>query len=228
MPTKDKEEQTAEILIGSVSLTGDLNIPEGARGIVLFAHGSGSGRKSPRNKYVARVLQEAGLGTLLFDLLTQEEEVSDAQTRHLRFDIVLLSNRLVSVTDWLDRNRAVGSDLGIGYFGASTGAAAALVAAAKRADRIKAVVSRGGRPDLADPYLGQIRAPTLLIVGGYDTSVIQMNQEAFGQLQQLSQEKDEKKLVIVPEATHLFEEPGKLERVAQLATEWFARLLSQP
>jgi len=227
MPANNKVEQTVQIPIGSVSLSGDLTVPEGIQGIVLFAHGSGSGRKSPRNRYVAGVLHDAGLGTLLFDLLTQVEEAWDAQTRHLRFDIVLLSNRLVSVTDWLGQNRAAGSNLSIGYFGASTGAAASLMAAVKRADRVKAIVSRGGRPDLADLYLGQVRAPTLLIVGGYDTAVIQMNQEALDKLKRLSPEKDEKKLVIVPEATHLFEEPGKLERVAQLASEWFARFLSQ-
>ena len=227
MPTNNKVEQTVQIPIGSVSLSGDLTVPEGVQGIVLFAHGSGSGRKSTRNRYVAGVLHDAGLGTLLFDLLTQEEEVVDAQTRHLRFDIDFLSNRLVSVTDWLVQNRAASSNLDIGYFGASTGAAASLVAAAKRADIVKAIVSRGGRPDLADPYLDQVRAPTLLIVGGYDTPVIQMNQEALGKLKRLSPEKDEKKLVIVPEATHLFEEPGKLERVAQLASEWFVHFLSQ-
>ena len=193
MPTNDKPEQTVEIPIGSVSLSGELTFPEGVQGIVLFAHGSGSGRNSPRNRYVARVLQNAGLGTLLFDLLTQEEEVVDAQTGHLRFDIVLLSNRLISVTDWLVQNRTAASHVSIGYFGASTGGAAALVAAAKRADRVKAIVSRGGQPDLADPYLGQIRAPTLLVVGGYDTLVIQMNQQAFGKLKQLSPEKDEKR-----------------------------------
>ncbi len=202
-----------------------MTLLEGSLGIVLFAHGSGSGRHSRRNRYVAKVLQDAGLGTLLFDLLTEEEEVIDERTRHLRFDIGLLTNRLVAVTDWLVQNRASSNNLNIAYFGASTGAAAALAAAAKRADIIKAVVSRGGRPDLADPYLGQVEAPTLLIVGGYDTSVIQMNQEAFDKLQQLSAEKGEKKLVIVPEATHLFEEPGKLEIVAQLASEWFARFL---
>lgn len=226
MPIVNKVEQTVQIPIGSVSLLGDLTVPEGAQGIILFAHGSGSGRKSPRNRYVAGVLHDAGLGTLLFDLLTQEEEARDAQTRHLRFDIIMLSNRLVSVTDWLVQNRAATSNLGIGYFGASTGAAASLVAAAKRADIVKAIVSRGGRPDLADPYLGQVRAPTLLVVGGYDTPVIQMNQEALGKLKRLSPEKDEKKLVIVPKATHLFEEPGKLERVAHLASKWFARFLS--
>jgi putative phosphoribosyl transferase len=202
-----------------------LTLLEGSLGIVLFAHGSGSGRHSRRNRYVAKVLQDAGLGTLLFDLLTEEEEVIDERTRHLRFDIGLLTNRLVAVTDWLVQNRASSNNLNIAYFGASTGAAAALAAAAKREDIIKAVVSRGGRPDLADPYLGQVGAPTLLIVGGYDTPVIQMNQEAFDKLQQLSAEKGEKKLVIVPEATHLFEEPGKLEIVAQLASGWFARFL---
>jgi putative phosphoribosyl transferase len=202
-----------------------LTLLEGSLGIVLFAHGSGSGRHSRRNRYVAKVLQDAGLGTLLFDLLTEEEEVIDERTRHLRFDIGLLTNRLVAVTDWLVQNRASSNNLNIAYFGASTGAAAALAAAAKREDIIKAVVSRGGRPDLADPYLGQVGAPTLLIVGGYDTPVIQMNQEAFDKLQQLSAEKGEKKLVIVPEATHLFEEPGKLEIVAQLASGWFTRFL---
>lgn len=226
MTNKNRKEQLIRIPIGSVSLSGDLTVVEGSQGIVLFAHGSGSGRHSRRNRYVAKVLQDAGLGTLLFDLLTEEEEVVDDQTRHLRFDIALLANRLVGVTDWLVQTHAAGSNLNIGYFGASTGAAAALTAAAKRVDIIKAVVSRGGRPDLADPILGQVEAPTLLIVGGYDTTVIQMNQEAFDKLQQLSAEKGEKELVIVPEATHLFEEPGKLELVAQLASGWFARFLT--
>jgi putative phosphoribosyl transferase len=222
-------EKLVRIPILSISLSADLTLVEGSEGIVLFAHGSGSGRHSRRNRYVAKVLRNASLGTLLFDLLTEEEEVVDEQTRHLRFDIGLLTNRLVAVTDWLVQNRAAGSNnLNIGYFGASTGAAAAFAAAAKRVDVIKAVVSRGGRPDLADPYLGQVQAPTLLIVGGYDTPVIQMNQEAFDKLQQLSEEKGEKKLVIVPGATHLFEEPGKLERVAELASEWFARFLLNP
>ena len=214
-----------QIPIGSLSLFGDLTIVEGSRGMVLFAHGSGSGRHSRRNRFVAKVLQEAGLSTLLFDLLTEEEENLDEQTRHLRFDIGLLANRLVAVTDWLFQNRAGGSNQNIGYFGASTGAAAALTAATKRVGIIKAIVSRGGRPDLADTYLDQVKAPTLLIVGGYDTPVIQMNQEAFDKLQQLSAEKGEKKFFIVPEATHLFEEPGKLDLVAQLASEWFARFL---
>jgi putative phosphoribosyl transferase len=225
MANKNRKEQFIQIPIGSVSLSGDLTVIEGSPGIVLFAHGSGSGRHSRRNRYVAKVLQDAGLGTLLFDLLTEEEEVIDEQTLHLRFDIGLLTNRLVAVTDWLVQNRAASNNLNIAYFGASTGAAAALAAAAKRVDIIKAVVSRGGRPDLADPYLGQVKAPTLLIVGGYDTLVIKMNQEAFDKLQQLSAEKGEKELVVVPEATHLFEEPGKLEQVAQLASGWFAHFL---
>lgn len=225
MANKNRKEQFIQIPIGSVSLSGDLTVVEGSPGIVLFAHGSGSGRHSRRNRYVAKVLQDSGLGTLLFDLLTEEEEVIDERTRHLRFDIGLLTNRLVAVTDWLVQNRPASNNLNIAYFGASTGAAAALSAAAKRADIIKAVVSRGGRPDLADPYLGQVKAPTLLIVGGYDTPVIQMNQEAFGKLQQLSAQKGEKELVVIPEATHLFEEPGKLELVAQLASKWFANFL---
>ena len=225
MTNKNRKEQFIQIPVDSVSLSGDLTLLEGSLGIVLFAHGSGSGRHSRRNRYVAKVLQDAGLGTLLFDLLTEEEEVIDERTRHLRFDIGLLTNRLVAVTDWLVQNRASSNNLNIAYFGASTGAAAALAAAAKREDIIKAVVSRGGRPDLADPYLGQVEAPTLLIVGGYDTPVIQMNQDAFDKLQQLSEEKGEKKLVIVPGATHLFEEPGKLEIVAQLASGWFTRFL---
>lgn len=192
MANKNRKEQFIQIPIGSISLSGDLTVVEGSQGIVLFAHGSGSGRHSRRNRYVAKVLLDAGLGTLLFDLLTEEEEVVDEQTRHLRFDIGLLANRLVAVTEWLVQNRAAGSNLNLGYFGASTGAAAALAAAAKKVDIIKAIVSRGGRPDLADPYLGRVKAPTLLIVGGYDTPVIQMNQEAFDKLQQLSLEKGEK------------------------------------
>ena len=221
-----KEEQFIRIPIGSVSLSGDLTVADGSPGIVLFAHGSGSGRHSRRNRYVAKVLQDSGLGTLLFDLLTEDEEVIDEGTRHLRFDIELLTNRLVAVTDWLVQNHAASTNLNIAYFGASTGAAAALSAAAKRVDVIKAVVSRGGRPDLADPYLSQVKAPTLLIVGGYDTPVIQMNQDAFDKLKQLSAEKGEKELIVIPEATHLFEEPGKLELVSQLASKWFTRFLS--
>jgi putative phosphoribosyl transferase len=226
MANKNTKEDFIQIPIGSLSLSGDLTIVGGSPGIVLFVHGSGSGRHSRRNRYVAKVLQEAGLGTLLFDLLTEQEEVIDEQTRHLRFDIELLTSRLVAVTDWLVQNAATNNNnLNIGYFGASTGAAAALAATAKRADIIKAVVSRGGRPDLADAYLGHVKAPTLLIVGGHDTPVIQMNEEAFDKLQRLSAEKGEKELVIVPEATHLFEEQGKLEIVARHASGWFARFL---
>ena len=226
----DGNEQSIKISISSVSLSGDLDIPDGTQGVVLFAHGSGSGRHSPRNRYVAKVLQEAGVGTLLFDLLTEDEELIDEQTRHLRFDIGLLADRLVGATDWLlQRFDASNSDdilPSIGYFGASTGAAAAVVAAAKRADIVKAVVSRGGRPDLAgDEYLNQVRAPTLLLVGGNDGPVIGLNQEAYDKLKLLKE--DEKRLTIVPGATHLFEEPGKLEQVAQLASEWFGSFLKQ-
>jgi dienelactone hydrolase len=221
-------EQPVQIPIGSSSLSGDLDIPDSAQGVVLFAHGSGSGRHSPRNRYVAKVLQEAGLGTLLFDLLTEDEEHIDEQTRYLRFDIGLLANRLIGATDWLlQRFDASNSDdiPSIGYFGASTGAAAALVAAAaKKADVVKGVVSRGGRPDLAgEEYLNQVRAPTLLLVGGNDEPVIGLNQEAYDKLKLLKE--DEKRLTIIPGATHLFEEPGKLEQVAQLASGWFACFL---
>ena len=224
-------EQSIKIPIGSISLSGDLNVASSAQGVILFAHGSGSGRHSPRNKFVAKILQEASLGTLLFDLLTEDEEIVDEQTRHLRFDIGLLANRLVGVTDWLLQQRFDASNRddipSIGYFGASTGAAAALIAAAKRADIIKAVVSRGGRPDLAgDEYLNQVRAPTLLLVGGNDEQVIGLNQEAYDKLKLLKEE-DEKRLTVIPGATHLFEEPGKLEQVAQLASRWFTTFLDR-
>lgn len=225
----DSNEQPIQIPIGSTSLSGDLNIPDSAQGVVLFAHGSGSGRHSPRNRYVANVLQKAGLGTLLFDLLTEDEEIIDEQTRHLRFDIGLLADRLVGATDWLLKGFDVsddGDDIpSIGYFGASTGAAAALVAAARRADTVRAVVSRGGRPDLAGEYLDQVRAPTLLLVGGNDEPVIGLNQEAYDKLKLLKE--DEKRLTIIPGATHLFEEPGKLEQVAQLASGWFSCFLKR-
>jgi dienelactone hydrolase len=204
--------------VGDVVLAGDLSVPPGARGVVLFAHGSGSSRRSPRNRYVAGVLQEAGLGTLLIDLLTPEEEEVDLRTRQLRFDIGLLAGRLVGATDWLGQRPAT-RDLAVGYFGASTGAGAALVAAAQRPDAVGAVVSRGGRPDLAGPALPLVRAPTLLIVGERDPAVIDLNREALAQL------RGEKRLVIVPGATHLFEEPGTLEQVAALARAWFARYL---
>jgi putative phosphoribosyl transferase len=205
-------DRPVKIPLGPVMLEGDLHLGS-KRAIVLFAHGSGSGRHSPRNRQVAETLQKAGLGTLLFDLLTKDEERIDEQTAHLRFDIGLLADRLVAATDWLQEH--VGNAK-IGYFGASTGAAAALVAAAKRQDVVRAVVSRGGRPDLAEKYLDQVNAPTLLIVGGDDHPVIGMNQEAFDKLKI-----KDKRLEIVPGATHLFEEPGKLEDVARLARGWF-------
>jgi len=212
------KEHEVQVSAGPVTLEGTLGIPEEAKGIVLFAHGSGSSRHSPRNQYVAKVLRKAGLATLLIDLLTAEEETIDFQTAHLRFDIGLLAKRLVGITDWLIRNPDT-RNLNIGYFGASTGAGAALVAAAEREKIVGAVVSRGGRPDLAGSMLQKVQAPTLLLVGGYDYPVIEMNQEAFRHL------RVEKKLVIVPGATHLFEELGKLEEVAQLATDWFVRYL---
>ena len=213
------DEQLVQVPAGAVTLDGNLGMPAGARGIVLFAHGSGSSRHSPRNRYVAGVLREAGLATLLMDLLTADEEAIDLQTQRLRFDISLLADRLVSAMDWLAQNPET-RDLTLGYFGASTGAAAALVAAAQRPDAVGAIVSRGGRPDLAGAALARVRAPTLLIVGGNDIPVIGMNQEAMAQLHA------ETKLEIVPGATHLFEEPGALEEVARQAREWFERFLS--
>ncbi|MGH2356064.1 MAG: dienelactone hydrolase family protein, partial [Chloroflexota bacterium] len=177
-PTEHTSEQLVSVSAGGVRLEGTLAVPEGARGAVLFAHGSGSGRHSPRNRYVAAELQRAGLATLLIDLLTPEEEAIDLRTRHLRFDIELLAERLVGATDWL-RQHPQARALGIGYFGASTGAGAALVAAAERTEVAEAVVSRGGRPDLAGPALARVRAPTLLIVGGDDTPVIEMNEAAL-------------------------------------------------
>ena len=222
---REKEQRGGERAVtvpaGPVKLEGNLGVPQGARGVVLFAHGSGSGRLSPRNRYVAGTLRESGLATLLVDLLTTEEEEVDLRTRHLRFDIGLLAERLVGATDWLTRNPDT-RDLRIGYFGASTGAGAALVAAAKRPEKVGAVVSRGGRPDLAGlEALSAVRAPTLLIVGGNDVPVIGMNEEALALL------RVEKRMEIVPGATHLFEEPGGLEEVARLAAGWFARHLSR-
>ena len=214
------EEREVRISAGPVELEGILDIPEGAQGIVLFAHGSGSGRHSPRNRYVAGALREAGLATLLIDLLTPEEEEVDLRTRRLRFDIGLLADRLAGATDWLAQEPDT-QDLRVGYFGASTGAGAALVAAAKRPDAVGAVVSRGGRPDLAGEALSRVVAPTLLIVGGEDEPVIGMNREATEQI------RAEKRLEVVPGATHLFEEPGKLEEVARLAAGWFACYLGQ-
>jgi pimeloyl-ACP methyl ester carboxylesterase len=214
----DVEHRTIAVECDAVSLAGDLSLPHGAKGLVMFAHGSGSSRLSPRNRYVAETLQEGGLATLLFDLLTPDEERIDVRTRHLRFDIPLLASRLVGATDWLSNDARAGS-LPVGYFAASTGAAAALMAAARRPERVAAVVSRGGRPDLAGHALAAVRAPTLLIVGGLDHAVVPMNREALSQL------RSEKKLEIVPGATHLFEEPGTLGQVAVLAREWFLRYL---
>lgn len=207
-------ERPVRIPIGSTELEGILAVPESARGVVLFAHGSGSGRHSPRNRQVADVLRGAGLATLLIDLLTQDEEAEDVRTGHLRFDIGLLAERLAGATGWLKESPDTRA-LRIGYFGASTGAGAALVAAAKLPKDVGAVVSRGGRPDLAGDALGRVRAPTLLIVGGNDHRVIEMNEEAMDRL------RSEKRLEIVPGATHLFEEPGTLDEVARLAADWF-------
>jgi putative phosphoribosyl transferase len=199
------------IPVGHDYLEGTLTLPEGASGVVLFAHGSGSSRHSPRNRWVAHAIVEAGMGSLLFDLLTPAEE-------HARFDIELLATRLEQATLWLT-GQAEAERLRIGYFGASTGAAAALVAAARLGDAVDAVVSRGGRPDLAGPCLPQVTAPTLLIVGSLDREVIALNQRAYEQL------RCTKAFQIVPGAGHLFEEPGTLERVAQLAVEWFRQWL---
>jgi putative phosphoribosyl transferase len=203
---------------GYVTLEGDLQVPDDATGVVLFAHGSGSSRHSTRNRFVARELQAVGLATLLIDLLTSEEEAVDQHTGHLRFDIPLLAERLVAATHWLGNDPSTRS-LKIGYFGASTGAAAALVAASDEPDRVGAVVSRGGRPDLAGDALPRVRAPTLLIVGGRDLTVLELNRAAMALM------RTEVRLEIVPGATHLFEEPGALEAVAHLARDWFLRHL---
>ncbi|HUX79380.1 MAG TPA: dienelactone hydrolase family protein [Alphaproteobacteria bacterium] len=212
------ETHSLMIPLESVTLEGDLHIPKWATGIVVFVHGSGSSRKSPRNQLVAQTLNRAGLATLLFDLLTMQEESIDFITAEYRFDIPLLTRRLIEVSDWLmECNETKG--LNIGYFGASTGAAAALLAAAERSELIKAVVSRGGRADLAEKGLMHVQAPTLLIVGGQDDLVIQMNESAFEELICVKQ------LLIIPEATHLFDEPGKLEEVAKAATDWFQNYL---
>ncbi|HEU0092376.1 MAG TPA: dienelactone hydrolase family protein [Vicinamibacteria bacterium] len=213
-------EQEVRLPVDGVTLVGDLARPAAARGAVLFAHGSGSSRHSPRNRAVARVLRSSGLATLLIDLLTRDEEAEDAATGHLRFDIALLARRLVAVTDWLHEEPATGRLL-VGYFGASTGGGAALVAAAERSE-VFAVVSRGGRPDLAGPSLPRVSAPTLLIVGGDDVPVIAMNRAAAARM------RAEVRIEIVPGASHLFEEPGALERVAALAARWFEDHLPPP
>jgi dienelactone hydrolase len=208
------QSRSLSIPIGRASIDGDLNIHANSRAVVVFAHGSGSSRHSPRNRHVAQYLNQAGFSTLLLDLLTSDEEIIDQQTAHLRFDISFLAERLVAVTDWLPKT--IGREgQHILYFGASTGAAAALVAAAKRPKVIDAIVSRGGRPDLAGPALELVRAPTLLIVGEYDDAVIELNRRAAACLRALH------KIEIVPGATHLFEEPGALDEVALLARRWF-------
>ena len=210
-----------EVLIdaGTARLEGELHVPAGASGVVLFAHGSGSSRHSPRNGFVARVIRESGVGTLLFDLLTAEEEAVDIYTREFRFNIGLLTTRLTAAAEWV-MAQADTRELKIGFFGASTGGAAALAAAAELGDKASAVVSRGGRPDLAGDALPLVTAPVLLIVGGYDGPVIELNEQAFDELE------CKKELKIVPGATHLFEEPGTLEQVADLTAEWFAKYLS--
>jgi fermentation-respiration switch protein FrsA (DUF1100 family) len=214
MSLKTAIEQKVDVLVGDLRLPGALGIPPEASGLVLFAHGSGSSRLSPRNVFVARGLQEAGLATLLFDLLTERED-RDYETR---FDIELLSERMIGAAEWA-LEAPTTRDLRLGLFGASTGAAAALRAAAKMGARVFAVVSRGGRPDLTGPAIAEVRSPTLLIVGERDITVLGMNRQAYAQL------RAEKELAIVPEATHLFEEPGTLEEVTRLAADWFVRHL---
>lgn len=216
--TETVKELPVKVPAGAVVLNGDLVIPESPQGVVLFAHGSGSSRLSPRNRYVAGVLQDVGLATLLFDLLTKEEEAEDLQRGHLRFNIPFLAERLVAATHLIKEHTGIRNPV-LGYFGASTGSAAALMAAAELPEAVSAVVSRGGRPDLASAALPGVKAPTLLIVGGEDFPVIPLNQEAFNAL------KFEKALKVIPGATHLFEEPGALERVAELAASWFLKYL---
>ncbi len=216
MTAIDRDEGLIRVDAGGVKLEGNLLVPSGATGVVLFAHGSGSSRFSSRNRAVADALRKRGLGTLLIDLLTRDEELVDTRTAHLRFDIELLAERLTGTTEWLGREHP---KLKVGLFGASTGGAAALVTAARLPERIFAVVSRGGRPDLAGESLPHVTAPTLLIVGGDDGPVIGMNREAYDQMV------CERKMEIIPGATHLFEEPGALEEVARLAGDWFLRFL---
>ncbi|GAB3947557.1 dienelactone hydrolase family protein [Micromonospora vulcania] len=217
----DEQRSTVIIPVGDAPLPADLMLPGQTVGVVLFAHGSGSSRHSPRNVAVAETLNRRGLGTVLVDLLTPTEDEVDAQTAELRFDIGLLASRLAGVVDWLAAERPAG-DVPIGLFGASTGAAAALVAAASRADRVAAVVSRGGRPDLAGAALAQVRTPTLLLVGGLDEEVITLNEQALAELGEVGE------LRIVPGATHLFEEPGTLDQVADQAGAWFTTHLTVP
>jgi putative phosphoribosyl transferase len=212
-------EQPVRVLAGPVGLDGDLATPAAARGVVLFAHGSGSGRHSPRNRQVAATLGRVGFATLLLDLLTLEEEAADRQSGRLRFDVELLAGRLLAAAGWLAADQRT-AGLPIGLFGASTGAGAALLAAAERPQTVAAVVSRGGRPDLAGAALGRVQAPTLLIVGAFDPQVLELNRAALGRLG------SEASLEVVPGASHLFEEPGTLGRVAELAVAWFTRWLA--
>jgi putative phosphoribosyl transferase len=219
---KMTEKQSVKIPIGQTTLEGELAIPDFAQGVVIFAHGSGSGRKSPRNQFVANQLNEGQIITLLVDLLTHEEEVIDQVTLELRFDISLLAQRLVSVTHWACNNKRL-LPYGIGYFGASTGAAAAVIAAAQMQEKVRAVVSRGGRPDLAsEDSLASLKCPTLLIVGGNDSGVLELNESAYHRVGAT-----EKRLEVIPGANHLFEEPGALLQVAELAQAWFWAYLSQ-
>lgn len=215
------ENRSVQILSMGVRLEGFISIPDEPKGLVVFVHGSGSSHHSPRNQYVAQTLQDRGLATLLFDLLTVSEETTDWRTRHLRFDIDLLARRTTGVLEWLDL-QPFAYGLRRGLFGASTGAAAALIAAAELPEKVDAIVSRGGRPDLAGEALAKVQAPTLLIVGGHDEVVIDLNEQAIAQMQPGI----DKKLVIVPGASHLFEEPGTLEDAAQLARDWFLTHLS--
>jgi putative phosphoribosyl transferase len=211
--------QTLRIPVEGAELDADLVVPDAARATVLFAHGSGSGRHSPRNREVAAVLQQAGLATVLADLLTADEERVDTRTGQFRFDAELLGSRVAALVDWAVENLVTGG-LGVGLFGASTGAAAALIAADRRPEEVAAVVSRGGRPDLAGDHLESVRAPTLLIVGQRDHQVIELNRQAMARMNA------EVEMTIVPAATHLFEEPGALRQVSELATAWFIRCLA--
>jgi len=216
------EQVATKVQLGELGLAADIWLPDHPRGLVLFAHGSGSSRHSPRNRHVADLLNRGGIGTVLIDLLTEEEEAADLQTSEFRFDISLLGKRLAAITDWIGKQPGL-KNFGLGYFGASTGAAAALVSAAERPKIVRAVVARGGRPDLAGPALGRVLAPTLFIVGGDDTVVLDLNYEAMAQLPRQT----ERKLEIIPGASHLFEERGALDQVAALARDWFREHLGK-
>ena len=221
MDNINTENRSVQILSAGVRLEGTISVPDDPSGLVIFVHGSGSSRYSPRNQYVAQILQDGGLATLLFDLLTENEETIDLRTRYLRFNVDLLARRTAGVLEWLDL-QPFAYDLKRGLFGASTGAAAALVAAAELPEKVDAVVSRGGRTDLADEVLSKVEAPTLLIVGSEDQEVLDLNQQALTAMQPGL----DKKLMIIPEASHLFEEPGTIEQVAELARDWFLTHLS--